>query len=66
MDPPLSAHLSDSGKSFTASAPGYSMLQFQNQTNIWFDVIRAVSHTNAAVFDLQPVPIGDRAGIESG
>ena len=57
MDPPLSARLSDSGKSFTHLFPGYAMIQYQNQTNIWFDVIRAVSHTNAAVFDLQPVPV---------
>lgn len=56
MDPPLSARLSDSGRSFTHLLPGYSMIQYQNQTNIWFDVIRAVSHTNTAVFDLQPVP----------
>jgi Concanavalin A-like lectin/glucanases superfamily len=54
MDPPLSARLSDSGSSFTASKPGYSMLEYQNQTNIWFDVIHSVSHTNAAYFNLEP------------
>ena len=60
MDPPLSANLSVSGRSFTASEPGYSMIQYTTSTNIWFDVIRAVSHTNQTYFDPQPVawPIG--------
>ncbi|MCP5517530.1 MAG: hypothetical protein H7A45_09780 [Verrucomicrobiales bacterium] len=56
MDPPLSARLSDSGKAFTAASPGFSMIQYTTHTNIWFDVVRAVSHTNQTVFDLQPVP----------
>lgn len=54
MDPTLHAKLSDSGKSFTASEPGISMVQYQNHTNIWFDVIRSVSHTNTAIFNLDP------------
>jgi hypothetical protein len=55
MDPPLHASLSPSGKAFMAVEPGFSMVQYSTPTNIWFEVIQSVSHTNAIYFDLQPV-----------
>lgn len=60
MDPPLHANLSASGHSFTATQPGYSLLKYTTQDDIWFEVVQTVSHTNSVYFDLEarPWPIG--------
>ncbi len=60
MDPPLHARVDPSGRVFSTVSPGICLLQFTTHSNIWFDVVQTVLHTNSAYFDLQPVewPIG--------
>ncbi len=61
MDPPWHAQISDSGRSFTATAPGLSLIKYSTSENIWFEVVRSVSCTDYFYFDLEPRewPIGE-------
>jgi hypothetical protein len=56
MEPQLQASLSASGRSFSTTQPGTCLLKYTTADNIWFEVVRTVSHTNEAIFDLEPVP----------
>jgi len=61
MDPPYHAHLSTSGRSLTTTEPGTCLVKYTTSDNIWFDVVKTVSHTNFFYFDLEPRewPIGE-------
>ncbi|HRI12539.1 MAG TPA: LamG domain-containing protein [Verrucomicrobiota bacterium] len=54
MDPPFHASIDTSGRSFSTISAGFCLLQYTTHSNIWFDVVQTVSHTNTAYFDLQP------------
>lgn len=60
MDPPDHASIDSSGRSFSTVSPGICLIQYTTHSNIWFDVVQTVSHTNSTYFDLQPMdwPIG--------
>lgn len=60
MDPPLHATLSPSKRSFTTTQPGHCLLKYTTASDLWFEVVQTVSHTNETYFDLAPKewPIG--------
>ncbi|MBN2508594.1 MAG: hypothetical protein JXQ71_18110 [Verrucomicrobia bacterium] len=61
QDPRLHASLSASGRSFSTTEPGTCLLKYTTHDNIWFEVVRTLSHTDEAYFDLEPRewPIGE-------
>jgi hypothetical protein len=55
-EPPGHAQLISNNTAFTASQPGYALLQYKSQDNdVWYEVIHSVPHDDPSYYVLDPV-----------
>lgn len=59
MEPQYCAALD--GRKFRTTAPGFSLIKYATEDDVWFEVVQTVANTNFLYFDLEPQewPIGE-------
>ncbi|MDR0993438.1 MAG: LamG domain-containing protein [Verrucomicrobiota bacterium] len=55
-EPANVANISDDGRTFSFSAEGYALVQYNSSDNIWFDALRAVKHNDPHEYDQTASP----------